>query len=56
MATNQNNGGSRKGAIKDRTQFQNPITKRWQKRGPDGRIMDVKTSDFDPFKSVSKEK
>lgn len=57
MATNPPKDGSRKGAIRDRSQFANPKTGFWTKRDTDtGRIMDVKTSDNKPFKGVRKEK
>lgn len=57
MATNGAKGGGRQGAVKDRTQFQNPNTGLWQKRDSEtGRIMDVKTSSDKPFKGVTKEK
>lgn len=57
MATNKPTGdGARKGAIKDRTQFQNPITDLWTKRNSNnGQFMDVKTSGG-KFKGVTKEK
>jgi hypothetical protein len=46
----------RKGAVRDRSQFQTP-SGNWAKRDKDtGRIMDVKTSDKAPFKGVRKEK
>lgn len=48
---------ARKGAVKDRTQVQNPKTGLWTKRDSDtGRFMDVKTSSDKPFKGVTKEK
>jgi hypothetical protein len=48
--------GHRKGAVRDRSQFQTP-SGNWAKRDKDtGRIMDVKTSDKAPFKGVRKEK
>jgi len=57
MATNPPNDGSRKGAIKERSQFENPKTGHWTKRDKEtGRFMDVKTSDDKPFKGVRKEK
>lgn len=56
MATNGNKGGGRHGAVKNRTQFQNPVTGLFQKRNPDtGQIMDVKTTGG-KFKSITKEK
>lgn len=57
MATNGAKGGGRHGAVKGRTQFQNPNTGLWQKRDSEtGRIMDVKTSSDKPFKGVTKER
>lgn len=58
MATNKPNGdNARIGAVKDRSQIQNPKTGLWTKRDKDtGRFMDVKTSDNSPFKGVTKEK
>lgn len=57
MATNPPNDGARKGAVKERTQVQNPKTGLWTKRDSDtGKFMDVKTSSNKPFKGVSKEK
>lgn len=57
MATNPPKDGSRKGAVKDRSQFQNPKTGLWIKRDTDtGKFMDVKTSESKPFKGVRKEK
>jgi hypothetical protein len=57
MAKNGKSGdGHRNGAVKNRTQFQNPKTGLMQKRNPDnGQIMDVKTSGG-KFKGVRKEK
>ena len=56
MATNKPSGdGHRNGAVRDRSQFQTP-TGNWAKRAPDGKIMDVKTTDKTPFKGVRKEK
>lgn len=56
MATNPPSGdGQRKGAVRDRSQFQTPAGN-WAKRGPDGKIMGVKTADKTPFKGVRKEK
>ena len=44
------------GAVKDRSQTFNPVTKQWVKRDSDtGRFMDVK-KDGTPFKGVRKEK
>jgi hypothetical protein len=57
MATNPPNDGSRKGAVKERSQVQNPKTGLWVKRDAEsGRFMDVKTSAPTPFKGVRKEK
>lgn len=56
MATNPPKGdGHRNGAVRDRSQFQTPAGN-WAKRGPSGRIMDVKTVDRQPFKGVRREK
>jgi hypothetical protein len=56
MATNAPTGdNARKGAVRDRSQFQTPAGN-FAKRGPDGKIMDVKTVDKTPFKGVRKEK
>ena len=56
MATNPPSGdGQRKGAVRDRSQFQTPAGN-WAKRGLDGKIMEVKTADKTPFKGVRKEK
>ena len=55
MGKNPPPGPGRKGEVKKRTQFYNPLTNLWQKRGPDGQIMDVKTSGG-KFKGVRKEK
>ena len=58
MATNGKSGdGHRNGAVKGRSQFQNPNTGLWVKRNTEnGQIMDVKTSSDKPFKGVRKEK
>jgi V8-like Glu-specific endopeptidase len=58
MAKNAPTGdNARKGAVKDRTQVQNPKTGLWTKRDSDnGKFMDVKTSSDKPFKGVTKEK
>lgn len=54
MAKNTN-AGSRKGSVKDRTQFKNPKTGLWTKRDREtGEILDVK-EDGTPFKGVAKE-
>lgn len=57
MATNPPSGdGHRNGAVKDRSQTFNSVTKQWVKRDSDtGRFMDVK-KDGTPFKGVRKEK
>jgi hypothetical protein len=57
MATNPPKGdGHRNGAVRDRSQFKNPVNNRYYKRDAEtGRIMDGK-SDRDPFKGVRKEK
>jgi hypothetical protein len=56
MATNPPKDNSRIGAVKDRTQVQNPKTGLWTKRDSDtGRFMDVKTSSPTPFKGITKE-
>lgn len=47
---------ARRGAVKDRSQVQNPISGNWTKRNTDtGRFMDQK-QDGTPFKGVRKEK
>lgn len=57
MATNAPKDGSRKGAVRDRSQVQNPKTGLWVKRDAStGRFMDVKTSSTKPFKGIRKEK
>lgn len=58
MARNKPYGdNARKGAVKNRTQVQNPKTGLWVKRDSvTGRFMDVKTSSNKPFKGVTKEK
>lgn len=58
MSTNKPYGdNARKGAVKNRTQVQNPKTGLWVKRDSvTGRFMDVKTSSDKPFKGVTKEK
>jgi len=56
MATNPPSGdGHRNGAVRNRSQTYNPKTKKWVKRGPDGRFMNQKADD-EPFKGVRKEK
>ena len=58
MATNKLfEDKARKGAVKDRSQVQNPKTGLWIKRDAGtGQFMDVKTSSSKPFKGVRKEK
>ena len=58
MATNKPNGdNARKGAVKQRSQVQNPKTGLWTKRDKQtGQFMDVKTSSKEPFKGITKEK
>jgi hypothetical protein len=57
MATNPPKGdGHRNGAVRDRSQFENPVNKVFYKRDADtGRIIDGK-ADGTPFKGVRKEK
>ena len=57
MATNAPAGdGHRNGAVRDRSQVFNPLTKRWTKRDTEtGRFMDQKM-DGKPFKGVRKER
>ena len=55
MATNPPRGHSRKGAIRDRSQIQNPISGKWTKRDAStGQFIDQKADDK-PFKGVRKE-
>lgn len=57
MATNPPKDGSRKGAVRQRTQVKNPKTGLWAKRNAEsGKFMDVKTSSDKPFKGIRKEK
>ncbi len=57
MATNPPKDGSRKGAVKQRSQLKNKQTGLWIKRDADtGKFLDVKTSSDKPFKGVRKEK
>ena len=51
MAKNTGND-SRKGAVKDRTQFYNEQNQTYLKRGPAGRFMSGKST---PYKGVTKE-
>lgn len=57
MAKNPPAGdGHRHGAVRGRSQVQNPVTGHWTKRDTEtGRFVDVK-SDSQPFKGVRKEK
>lgn len=57
MAKNPPKDGSRKGAVKQRSQVKNTKTGLWTKRDSEtGKFMDVKTSSEKPFKGVRKEK
>lgn len=58
MATNPPSGdGHRNGAVKDRSQTFNPVTKQWVKRDSDtGRFMDVKRMVLLLRESVKKSK
>jgi hypothetical protein len=57
MAKNPPKNGSRKGAVNERSQLQNPRTGLWTKRDTEtGRFLDVKTSSPEPFKGIRKEK
>ena len=54
MATNTGKG-FRRGAVRERSQVENPRTEQWVKRDADtGRFVDVK-QDGKPFKGVRKE-
>lgn len=57
MATNPPKGdGHRNGAVRNRSQVQNPLNGNWTKRDKDtGQFMDQKI-DGEPFKGVTKEK
>jgi hypothetical protein len=57
MATNKPYGDNRRqGAVRDRSQVQNPINGNWTKRDTNtGRFMDQKMSGG-PFKGVRREK
>lgn len=57
MAVNKPTGdNARKGAVRERSQVENPVTGQWVKRDANtGRFMDVKTSGG-KFKGVRKEK
>ena len=57
MATNPPKDGSRKDAVRQRSQVKNPKTGLWTKRDSEtGKFMDVKISSSKPFKGVRKEK
>lgn len=58
MAKNNPTGDAqRKGAVRERSQVQNPKTGLWTKRDTDnGQFINVKTSSVKPFKGVRKEK
>ncbi|SIT12107.1 hypothetical protein SAMN05421766_11157 [Zobellia uliginosa] len=57
MATNPPKDGSRKGAVRQRSQVKNPKTGLWTKHDSEtGRFLDVKTSSNKLFKGVRKEK
>ncbi|MCC8145969.1 MAG: hypothetical protein LIO93_05940 [Bacteroidales bacterium] len=57
MATNPPKNNARVGAVKSRSQLQNPKTGLWIKRDTKtGQFKDVKTSSSKPFKGVRKEK
>jgi hypothetical protein len=48
--------GHRNGAVRDRSQVQNPVNGNWTKRDTDsGRFIDQK-QDGDPFKGIRREK
>lgn len=57
MATNPPSGdGHRNGAVRERSQVQNPINNNWTKRDTNtGKFIDQKTNGT-PFKGVRKEK
>ena len=56
MATSPPKDGSRKGAVRERSQVYNPKTEDWTKReAKSGQFMDRK-ADAKPFKGVRKEK
>ncbi|MEJ7577592.1 MAG: hypothetical protein WKF74_11380 [Pyrinomonadaceae bacterium] len=54
MAKNTSKG-SRKGTVKDRTQFETESGDAAKRDTKTGRIVDVKTSDKKPFKGVAQE-
>lgn len=47
--------GTRKGAVKNRTQFETPGGNYAKRDTESGEIIDVKSSDEEPFKGVAKE-
>lgn len=47
--------GSRKGSVKNRTQFETPAGGHAKRDTETGRITDVKTTDQEPFKGVAQE-
>ena len=53
MGKNQGNG-TRRGPVKERTQTYNPKTKKYVKRGKDGKFLSCKKSDG-PYKGVRRE-
>lgn len=55
MAKNTSKG-TRKGTVKDRTQFETPGGDQAKRDAKTGRIIDVKTSDKKPFKGVAQER
>jgi hypothetical protein len=56
MGKNPPPGPGRKGEVKSRSQFQNPVTKLWVKRNDDtGKFMDNKTTGG-KFKGIRREK
>ncbi len=54
MAKNTSKG-TRKGTVKDRTQFETESGAAAKRDAKTGRIIDVKTSDKKPFKGVAQE-
>lgn len=54
MATNTGKG-SRTGSVKNRTQFETPGGNNAKRDTESGEILDVKSSDKEPFKGVAKE-
>lgn len=55
MAKNGEKGKGRKGAVKGRSQFLNPLRRFVKRNTKTGKIMDVK-ADKKPFKGVRKER